>query len=158
MAEKGATTIWELWNGDSGDPGMNSGNHVMLVGDLVIWLYEYLAGISPAEPGFKQIRMRPVPTGDLNFVEATHKSPYGLISSRWKRDKDQFAWDVVLPANTRTTIYIPSNKETAVLESGKNATNLKDLKFIKWEKGYSIFEAGSGEYSFKSELPSNSRY
>ena len=47
MAEQGATTIWELWNGDTADPAMNSGNHVMLVGDLGIWLYENLAGIKP---------------------------------------------------------------------------------------------------------------
>ena len=45
MVAKDATTVWELWNGDTADPAMNSGNHVMLVGDLVIWLYENLAGI-----------------------------------------------------------------------------------------------------------------
>jgi len=45
MVEHGATTIWELWNGDHGDPGMNSGNHVMLLGDLIIWYYQHLAGI-----------------------------------------------------------------------------------------------------------------
>ena len=40
MVRKGATTIWELWNGDTADPAMNSGNHVMLLGDLIIWYYE----------------------------------------------------------------------------------------------------------------------
>ena len=35
MIEHGATTIWELWNGNTADPTMNSGNHVMLVGDFV---------------------------------------------------------------------------------------------------------------------------
>ena len=45
MIGKGATTIWELWNGDTADPAMNSGNHVMQIGDLGVWLYEYLAGI-----------------------------------------------------------------------------------------------------------------
>ena len=42
---KGATTVWELWNGDTADPAMNSGNHVMQIGDLAVWMYEYLAGI-----------------------------------------------------------------------------------------------------------------
>ncbi|MGA2270547.1 MAG: family 78 glycoside hydrolase catalytic domain, partial [Bryobacteraceae bacterium] len=36
MVEKGATTIWELWNGDTADPAMNSGNHVMQIGDLAV--------------------------------------------------------------------------------------------------------------------------
>ena len=63
MVQKGATTIWELWNGDTADPAMNSGNHVMLVGDLLIWLKEYVAGIKPDpdQPGFKHIIMRPKP-------------------------------------------------------------------------------------------------
>ena len=92
MVEKGATTIWELWNGDTADPAMNSGNHVMLVGDLVIWLYENLAGIKPdpEQPGFKHIIMRPEPVGDLKFVKATHRSPYGLIASEWRRDGAEF--------------------------------------------------------------------
>jgi alpha-L-rhamnosidase len=39
MTENGATTIWELWNGNTANPQMNSQNHVMLLGDLLIWLY-----------------------------------------------------------------------------------------------------------------------
>ena len=45
MVANGATTIWELWNGNTANPGMNSQNHVMLLGDLLIWYYENLAGI-----------------------------------------------------------------------------------------------------------------
>ena len=53
MIKKGATTIWELWNGDTANPAMNSRNHVMLLGDLLIWFYEDLAGIknAPASVG-----------------------------------------------------------------------------------------------------------
>ena len=43
MAEQGATTIWELWNGNTANPAMNSGNHVMLLGDFLPWCYENLA-------------------------------------------------------------------------------------------------------------------
>ncbi|HEY5345424.1 MAG TPA: family 78 glycoside hydrolase catalytic domain, partial [Verrucomicrobiae bacterium] len=68
MVSQGATTIWELWNGNTADPTMNSGNHVMLIGDLVVWFYEDLAGIAPASPGFKIIVMKPMPVGDLTFV------------------------------------------------------------------------------------------
>jgi alpha-L-rhamnosidase len=53
MAKNGATTIWELWNGNTADPAMNSGNHVMLLGDLLIWDMGYIGGISAAKPGFK---------------------------------------------------------------------------------------------------------
>ncbi|RYG01943.1 MAG: alpha-rhamnosidase, partial [Chitinophagaceae bacterium] len=59
MVENGATTIWELWNGNTADPKMNSQNHVMMLGDLLIWYYENLAGIKSADAAFKKIIMKP---------------------------------------------------------------------------------------------------
>ena len=119
---KGATTIWELWNGDTADPAMNSGNHVMLVGDLVIWLYEYLAGIRPDEDGgigFKHIVMRPQPVGDLEFVKASLRSPYGLIASDWRKEGGMFDWRITVPANTTATVYVPAASADAVTEGGQ---------------------------------------
>lgn len=57
MAESGATTIWELWNGNTANPWMNSQNHVMILGDLLIWLYEHVSGIKSdeTEVGFKKL-------------------------------------------------------------------------------------------------------
>ncbi|MCF0193500.1 MAG: alpha-rhamnosidase, partial [Prevotella sp.] len=61
MAEKGATTTWELWNGDTANPAMNSGNHIMLLGDLVTWMFQNVGGIraDAAKPGFKHIILKP---------------------------------------------------------------------------------------------------
>jgi alpha-L-rhamnosidase len=153
MAEKGATTVWELWNGDTADPAMNSGNHVMLVGDLVIWLYEYLAGIrpDPEQPGFKHIIMRPVPVGDLEFVRATRRSPYGLISSHWQIKDRQFSWEITVPPNTTATVHVPSCEAAAVLEGGR-ATNAPGVKFVRAEKDRVVFEVGSGQYRWRSRL------
>ena len=111
MVEQGATTIWELWNGNTADPTMNSGNHVMLIGDLVVWLYEYLAGIAPdeAQPGFKHIVMKPHPVGDLNWVKAAHRSPHGWVRSEWHRDGRKFDWAFEIPANTEATVHVPAS-------------------------------------------------
>ena len=145
MVQHGATTIWELWNGNTADPAMNSGNHVMLIGDLVIWLYEYLAGIAPdnTQPGFKHIVMRPEPVGDLKFVKAKHNSPYGLISSEWHRDGSKFNWRIEIPANTTATVYVPATKIEAVKADG--------VKPVRFEDGRAVFEIGSGKYHFVSE-------
>ncbi len=85
MVENGATTIWELWNGNTADPSMNSQNHVMLLGDLLIWYYENMAGIksNPETPGFKQIIMKPDFNAGLTYVNASYESIYGLIKSDW---------------------------------------------------------------------------
>jgi alpha-L-rhamnosidase len=150
MIAHGATTIWELWNGNTADPAMNSGNHVMLVGDLCTWLHECLAGIKadPAQPGFKHILMRPEPVGDLKFVRATHRSPFGLIASAWQRDAEGFHWQITVPVNTTATVYVPARGPEGVLESGKPALRARSLKYIGYENGRAIFFIGSGTYRF----------
>jgi alpha-L-rhamnosidase len=153
MIEHGATTIWELWNGDTADPEMNSRNHVMLVGDLVIWLYEDLAGIQsdPAVPGFKHIIMKPHPVGDLAFVRATHRSPYGLIASDWRRKGGDFDWHILVPVNTTATVYVPADSVDHVYENGMIATSVRDVKFLGIKSGCAVFNVGSGKYHFASE-------
>ena len=127
MAEHGATTIWELWNGDTASPKMNSGNHVMLLGDLLSWIYEDVAGIQSSENGFKHITMKPDFTVDeIDDIDASYQSIYGQIVSRWKKAKGKLHWHVEIPANTSATIHLSNN-------------------IIK--------EIGSGKYDFEETLP-----
>ena len=150
MIRKGASTVWELWNGDTADPAMNSGNHVMLVGDLIIWFYETLAGIAPdpALPGFKHIVMRPQPVGDLTFVKASHRSPYGKIKSEWRKKNGQFDWQIEIPPNSTATVYVPAASADAVTESGKPLAKAQGVKLLRAEKGAVVLAVASGEYHF----------
>ena len=110
MVSRGATTIWELWNGDTANPSMNSGNHVMLLGDLLPWCYERLAGIRPdmSAPGFKRIVLKPdFSIGRLTRVAASHRSPYGTIRSEWSREGGKVSWKVSIPANTTAEVHLP---------------------------------------------------
>ena len=121
MAAKGATTIWELWNGDTADPSMNSGNHVMLLGDLLPWVFEDLAGIASNRnaPAYQHLVMRPdftVP--DLEFVNASYETPYGKVVSKWKKDLMKVEWEVEIPVNTTADIYFPDGKKRRI-GSGK---------------------------------------
>lgn len=150
MAENGATTIWELWNGNTANPGMNSQNHVMLLGDLLTWFYENLAGIrsSKTEVGFKKIIMKPVTPAGLDYVKASYHSFHGLIKSEWKNGIDRFEWNITVPANTTATVYIPANRLDEVLEDGNAIANNNDIKFVKAEDGAVVLEIGSGDYRF----------
>ncbi len=126
MVRNGATTIWELWNGNTADPSMNSGNHVMLLGDLIIWEYEYLGGIRALEPGYKKIQLKPYPIDGLDFVNCTYNSVSGRIESNWKRNGKRFEWDISIPANTEAEVWIPTSK------------------------GYKVKNLGSGKYHFNN--------
>lgn len=147
MIEKGATTIWELWNGDTADPAMNSRNHVMILGDLLIWFYEDLAGIKndPSSVAFKKILMEPVFPDKLNYVKASHISPYGKIESYWIRNGDKLEWNISIPANTTATIKLPAKFKIKIDENqaGNHSTEESGEKLI--------IQLGSGKYKFKSE-------
>ena len=125
MAEQGATTIWELWNGNTAAPEMNSGNHVMIIGDYLTWCYGYLAGIRPLEPGFKKINLAPnVPEG-LDRVDCTYDSVYGRIESHWKREDGRFKWTFTIPSNTSAEVWVPGSSKVKVYASGTHSVDVK---------------------------------
>jgi alpha-L-rhamnosidase len=152
MVQQGATTVWELWNGDTADPAMNSGNHVMLVGDFIIWLYEDLAGIKsdPAQPGFKHLIMQPQLVGDLRRVKAWHLSPYGRVQSDWRREGANFDWRIAVPPNSTATLYLPASSADQITEGGKPIGKADRVKFLNLENGRAVLEIGSGAYHFVS--------
>ena len=76
MVEQGATTIWELWNGDTADPAMNSGNHVMLLGDLLTWCFQYLGGVRVNTP-----EAPPSAPEGATIVSALHSALHSALGS-----------------------------------------------------------------------------
>ncbi|MEI7901267.1 MAG: family 78 glycoside hydrolase catalytic domain [bacterium] len=153
MVSKGATTVWERWDGDTVGPLMNSEALLILSGNLDAWLYQVLAGINydPAQPGFKHSIIKPQPLGDLTWVKANHDSMYGRIVSNWRREGAKLTMEVTIPLNTTATVYVPSKDAAGITESGKPATKAKGVKFLRMENGATVFEIGSGCYRFVSE-------
>jgi alpha-L-rhamnosidase len=134
---------------------MNSGNHLMLVGDLVTWFYENLAGIrpDPAQPAFKHIIMRPTPVGDLTYVNASYNSSYGKVVSDWKIAGGRLIWNVTVPSNTTATVYVPAKDAATVTEGGKPAGKEIGIRYLRTEAEAAIYEIGSGSYQFESRMP-----
>jgi alpha-L-rhamnosidase len=154
--KNGATTIWERWNSYSvengfGNVGMNSFNHYSY-GAIAEWMYKYMAGISndPSVPGFKHIIMRPTidPQKRITKVKGTYESTYGTIISNWELDNETFTYQVVIPANTNATIYIPAKSESDILVDD-------EIKPVKYANGTAEYEVVSGSYKFKSKIPEN---
>jgi alpha-L-rhamnosidase len=146
MVENGATTIWELWNGNTADPTMNSQNHVMLLGDLLIWYYENMAGIksNPETPGFKQIIMKPDFNAGLTFVNASYESIYGLIKSDWKKSKNTLEWKITIPANSSAVVYLPTSNASSVTVNKQKLT--QSSASYKTENNNIVLTLESGSY------------
>ncbi|MFA5688628.1 MAG: family 78 glycoside hydrolase catalytic domain [Kiritimatiellales bacterium] len=109
----GATTIWERWNSWTkengfGDVGMNSFNHYAF-GAVCEWMFESLAGIRPAAPGFKRITIAPGFTDRLDFVRASYNSVAGKISVEWEKTAGGFMLKLVTPAEA--DVKLPGGQE-----------------------------------------------
>ncbi|MFT4095058.1 MAG: family 78 glycoside hydrolase catalytic domain [Niabella sp.] len=150
MVQQGATTIWELWNGNTADPQMNSQNHIMLLGDLLIWMFEDLGGIKAAAPGFQRIEMKPAFKEGEN-VSSSYKSTYGDIYSNWTQTNGKIKWTISISANTSATVYIPAASPKNVLESGKAISSAEGAKFIGMKEANAVIEIGSGVYHFTNK-------
>jgi len=152
MLERGATTLWEHW--DFSDNTF-SHNHPMF-GSVSEWFYRWLAGIQPAPGafGFDRILLRPQPVGDLKWAAASVRTVRGEIKSKWRIEAGNFLCDVEIPANTRAGVYVPSQDSASVLEGGRPAATSDGVRFVKQIGGCSVYEIGSGVYSFSVPLGS----
>jgi alpha-L-rhamnosidase len=139
--KKGATALTESW---AALPTA-SNNHFML-GHLMEWFYSGLGGIGQEEDeiAFKKIRIFPQVVGDLTTAKTSYNSPYGVISTDWKKNKNDFEIEVNIPANTTASLYLPIYGNQSVKEL--SGIRFKDLGK---ERGRAKIAVGSGHYNFK---------
>ncbi len=113
MVKKGATTWWERWNGDTGDPSMNSYNHYAF-GSVMAWVYRRAAGIDTdaGGAGFHHLVIQPHFDPALPALHVEYDSVYGTVVSDWKQSKRQFT--LTIPANTTATVELPGQKAETI--------------------------------------------
>ena len=154
---KGATTIWERWDGIKADGtfqdvGMNSFNHYAY-GAIGEWLYRVVAGIEIDEenPGYKHIIIQPHPGGGMTYAKARMDSMYGTIESGWRLEGKRITVDVEIPANTDATVRLPGAKLAGVTEGGSKLGEVKGIVKSSQEVDTAVIVVGSGRYSFQYE-------
>ena len=156
---KGATTIWERWDGIKPDgsfqsPSMNSFNHYAY-GAIGDWMYRVVAGIEidEASPGYKHILLEPHPGGGLTHARASVDSMYGRVASAWEIAGGRLTLKIEVPANTTATVRLPNAKLQEVSEGGKPLADRSDISQARQVKGAVLLDVGSGKYVFKSAYP-----
>lgn len=148
--ERGATSLTEKWDGSVGSFG--SQNHFMS-GQINEWFFNDLLGIAVDEagPGFRKFIVHPMVVGDLNWVKGSYQSVSGLISCSWKRNDGTFNLDLVVPANTSATVYVPAGALKDVMEGGLPVIKSKGTRFLRMEAGCVVLEVASGTYQFSTK-------
>ncbi|RPF38662.1 glycoside hydrolase family 78 protein [Streptomyces sp. TLI_185] len=119
----GATTVWERWDSMLPDGSINPGemtsfNHYAL-GAVADWLHRTVAGLEAAEPGWRLLRIAPVPGGDLTYAKAAHATPYGRAEAGWRIEDDTLVVEVLVPPNTRAEVQLPGDDPFEV-DSGRH--------------------------------------
>ncbi|ROR72560.1 alpha-L-rhamnosidase [Bogoriella caseilytica] len=114
----GATTVWERWDSMLPDGTINPGqmtsfNHYAF-GAVADWLYRSLAGLAPAAPGYRKLRIAPTPVVGIDHATARHETPYGMAESSWRIEGGEMTVRALIPANTTATIELPGRTEQQV--------------------------------------------
>jgi alpha-L-rhamnosidase len=109
---QGATTIWERWDGwhpERGfqSEGMNSFNHYAY-GAVGEWMVRSVAGLAPAEPGYRTIAFRPRPGGSIRSARASLELAAGTAAIAWElTDDQQLHVELTVPPGHRAVLDLP---------------------------------------------------
>ena len=147
---RGATTMWEHWDGIRPDGSfwsrdMNSFNHYAY-GAIGDWLFGTVAGIRPDEaaPGFRHIVFAPQPDRRLGFARAEFDSPLGRVESGWELRDGRLTVTVTVPPNATATLRLPGAAGREVSAQGPAVDSVQPTT----QGGALTWELGAGQYAF----------
>ena len=142
MIDNGATSLWETWK-ESDDTFSNS--HPMF-GTVTEWFYRWLAGIrpDPKNPGFKKFIIGPSTPGALEYVNCSYVSPFGKITSNWKKlQSGTVQYELTIPAKSSAAVILPiTQSQKITIKSNNKNFNPEKIESVQTGK----FELGEGEY------------
>ncbi len=160
MMDRGATTLWELWQERTG-PSMNSHNHPMF-GSIGTYFYEYLAGIQRDgnSTGYERIRIAPGVVRDLDYASGSIETVRGPVLSAWTRHGDALVLRVSIPVGSTAQVQLPSGnlRDVSITEGGspvwaqgKYVPGVPGISSAKASENAVVIVTGSGDYTFERQ-------
>ena len=134
MIDNDATTIWETWK-ESDNTYSNC--HPMF-GTVTEWYYRWLGGIKPdpENPGFKEFFIAPSTPEGLQFVNCSYSSPFGQITSNWKKKENgSCVFEITVPAGTQANISLPADESQKITVEMQDDTKSKELESGEFQLG-----------------------
>jgi alpha-L-rhamnosidase len=120
MIDRGATTMWELWDGVSADGVATASLNHYSKGAVISFLHRYTAGMQLLEPGYRRFRIAPRPGGGIRWARTHHDSPHGRIAVEWHdHASGHGVIDVAVPPGTQAELVLPDGT-TEWLDDGEH--------------------------------------
>ncbi len=108
MIKKGATSLWETWEGNG------SKNHTAF-SSADAWITFGLAGLKPMG-GYKEFSIKPHFAEELDYLNFEMECEYGTIALNWERTSNGLEVEIKVPFNT--TAHINLNGKCFDLNAG----------------------------------------
>ena len=107
--KKGATTIWETWDGIRPDGTVHDSFNHYSYGAISGWLFGGVCGIRLSEG---KLRLWPKPDPSLGWAKAEWRSPVGVIKSAWRYEGEKLSLDITVPVPA--SIELPNGEKHEV--------------------------------------------
>ncbi|MBQ1492063.1 MAG: alpha-L-rhamnosidase, partial [Blautia sp.] len=107
--KKGATTIWETWDGIREDGTVHDSLNHYSYGSICGWLFGGVCGIRLQD---RSLTISPKPGRALGHASARWDSPVGRIESSWRYEGDRVVYEIEVPVPA--TISLPGREEILV--------------------------------------------
>ena len=115
--ENGATTVWEAWGGS---PGFS--RNMKLMASIVTFLYQDVAGLAPAAPGWERIRVAPKLTRTLTHARARVRTVRGDVAVSWRVADGELHLTVEVPATSTADVWLPDGQRSELAAGSHRMT------------------------------------
>ncbi|MBQ7063530.1 MAG: family 78 glycoside hydrolase catalytic domain [Firmicutes bacterium] len=109
--KKGATTIWETWDGIREDGTVHDSLNHYSYGAIAGWLF---AGVCGIRLSAGKLTIRPCCDPSLGYAKAVWDSPRGRIQSAWRFTDGRLLFDITVPENLEAVICLPDGRTEPV--------------------------------------------
>lgn len=105
------TTLGEYW-----EKNPRSHCHDMM-GHIIEWFYNGLAGIKPIKPGFRKIKIQPYLPESMNSFTCSYHSVAGMITIKAERVDGKPVFQVTVPEGVEYELSVEARKENPLPET-----------------------------------------
>ncbi|WP_033283514.1 family 78 glycoside hydrolase catalytic domain [Streptomyces sp. NRRL F-525] len=120
MLDRGATTVWEDWEGvDDTGTAHESLNHYSK-GAVIRFLHTHTLGLrqTSGSIAWESFEVAPVPHPCVPWARGTHESPQGTIAVEWRTVGDELIVTVDVPPATTARVVFPDGTTVQHLPAG----------------------------------------
>ena len=109
MIDRGATTVWEDWEGIDGEGVAHESLNHYSKGAVIRFLHTHTLGLrqDADSTAWEAFTIAPLPGGGVSWAKGHLDTPQGRIRVEWRVEGDELVVEVDVPAGSRATVVFP---------------------------------------------------